>query len=223
MEQYSRTHRAGDVPAHESGVHGAARRVSRGIMQALELGQLVPGQRLVETDLAAQYDVGRNAVREAVQWLSAHGVIDATRHRSAAIRQFAPAEALDVLDVAEAILALAARTAAFRYQAGPHRPLLKAALAELEAADGAPEALSRARRHFHRALISIGSNRQLERLYPAMGLHVLHAQYRRTGVGRPRLDDFRAMAAAIAGSDPHRAEAAVRAHFAWLRDALGEG
>ena len=93
---------------------GASRRVSRGIMRALELGQLVPGQRLIETQLAAEYRVGRNAVREAVQWLSATGVIDLSRYRSAALRELDPVETLEVLEVAEAVIGLLLKAAARR-------------------------------------------------------------------------------------------------------------
>ena len=209
-----------EAPVETSGP-GASRRVSRGIMQALELQQLVPGQRLVETDLAAQYGVGRNAVREAVQWLAAHGVIDLTRHRSAAIRRLDAAEALEVLDVAEAMIGLIVRTAARQYEAGSHGAVLKAALAELERAADDAGAFSRARRHFYRALIEIGGNRELFRLFPAVGVHILYAQYRSTALERIRLGEFQAMATAVMGKDPDQAEAAARAYVGKLRAIVG--
>ncbi len=188
-------------------------------MQAMEVQHLVPGQRLVETDLAARYGVGRNAVREAVQWLAAHGVIDLTRHRSAAIRRLDPLEVMDVLDVAEAMIGLIAETAATRYGAAEHRSLLEGALAEVErgAAGGAPGAFSRGRRHFYRALIEIGGNSELKRLFPAFGIHVLHAQYRSPGLERLRLREFQAMAAAVSSNDPDRAGAIARDHVGQIR------
>jgi DNA-binding GntR family transcriptional regulator len=45
-----------------------------GIMNGLELGTFVPGQRLVETDLVEQFGVGRNSVREALQRLAAEAL-----------------------------------------------------------------------------------------------------------------------------------------------------
>jgi DNA-binding GntR family transcriptional regulator len=205
---------------------GASRRVSRGIMRALEQNQLVPGQRLVETSLAAEYRVGRNAVREAVQWLAAHGVIDITRHRSAALRQLDAAETLDVLEVAQAVIGLVVKAAARNYQAAAHEKRLERALSEAGLADdeARPGAFARARRHLYAALLEIGGNRELQRLFPALGLHILLAQYRSAVPKRHCMDDFRAMAAAIAGNDVEHAHALGRAHIGRIRTAiLGQG
>lgn len=197
--------------------HGAGRTVSRGIMRALERRQLAAGQRLVETDLAAQFGVGRNAVREAIQWLSAHGAIDVTRHRSPAIRQLDPAETQEVLDVAAPIMGLMARAAARRYRPEAHGVSLHAALQALKAADedDTPGAFSQARRRFYRLLIEIGANRELKRVFPAIGMHVLYAQY---PSGRlRRFSDFQAIAEAITAGDAEAAEAAGRAQIEAVR------
>lgn len=202
------------------GAAAASRRVSRGIMQALETQRLIPGQRLVETDLARQYGVGRNAVREAVQWLAAHGVIDLTRHRSAAIRQLDTAETADALDVAEPLIGLVVATAARRYRPDDHRAVLEAALAELElgVAAAAPGAFARGRRRFYRTLIEIGGNGELLRLFRPLGLHIVYAQHRSPGLEQGRLADFQAMAAAVTARDVERGEAAGRAHVAAVRE-----
>ncbi len=214
MEQ---SERPGDA---ETTGPGASRRVSRGIMQALEQQRMVPGQRLVETELAAHYGVGRNAVREAVQWLAAHGVIDLTRHRSATIRRLDAAETADALDVAEPLVGLIVTTAARRYRAQDHRVLLETALARLE--DGAradtPGAFSRSRRLFYRALIEIGGNSELSRLFRVLGLHIVYAQHRSPGLEQGRLGDFQAMAAAVAAGDVARGETAGRDHVARVRE-----
>ena len=197
----------------------ASRRVSRGIMRALESGDLLPGQRLVEADLAADYEVGRNAVREAIQWLAAQGTIAIHRFRSAAIRRFDRDEALEVLDVTASFFGLMARAAARHYRPERHAPLLHDALAEIESAE-IPGAFGRGRRHFYRALLEIGGNRELQRLFPSLGIHILYAQYRSTGPQRPRLEDFRAMRAAISRNDADQAEAAARIHIEMIRAAI---
>ena len=202
------------VPAES----GASRRVSRGIMRALEQNRLVPGQRLVETALAAEYRVGRNAVREAVQWLAAHGVIDVSRHRSAALRQLDAAETLDVLEVAEPLIGLLAKAAARNYQAGTHENRLKTALGEVEQADSS--GFARARRHLYRTLLEIGGNKELQRLFPAVGLHILLAQYRTVIQAAQCVRDFRAMAVAVAAHDVDHAHALGRAHIGRIRKAI---
>jgi DNA-binding GntR family transcriptional regulator len=197
----------------------ASRRVSRGIMRALEQNQLSPGQRLVETSLAAEYRVGRNAVREAVQWLAAHGVIDVSRHRSAALRHLDAAETLDVLEVAEAVIGLLVKGAARNYQTDAHEKRLSAALAEVVQADD-ERGFARARRHFYGTLLEIGGNRELQRLFPAVGLHILFAQYRMVIAKRQCLDDFRAMLVSITHKDVEHAHALGRAHIGQIRRAV---
>src|SRR3546814_19344995 len=81
----------GDVEMQEYGPSGepagSARPAFLGILRDLETGRMVPGQRLVETELASRHGVGRNAAREAMQQLDARGVVDPTPHRSPAIRK----------------------------------------------------------------------------------------------------------------------------------------
>ena len=185
-------------------------------MRALEQGSLAPGQRLVETSLAVEYRVGRNAVREAVQWLAAHGVIEISRHRSASLRRLDAAETRHVLELAEAIIGLMLKAAARNF-APAHEARLRAALAELEQANA--ETLPRARRHFYAALLEIGGNRELTRLFPAIGLHILFAQYRAALAGLG-LDTYRAMAVAVAQGDVEHANALGRAHVGQLRSAI---
>src|SRR3546814_3335354 len=60
----------------KAGSAGATQRVYLGILQDLEKHRMVPGQRLVETELALHFGVGRNAVREAMQRLAVRGVVD---------------------------------------------------------------------------------------------------------------------------------------------------
>lgn len=201
-----------------SGDSGASRRVSRGIMKALEQNTLTPGQRLVETSLAAEYRVGRNAVREAVQWLAAHGVIDLSRHRSAALRVLDAAETLEVLEVAEAVVGLLVQAAARHYRPQAHAEQLGMALAAVERADDG--AFARARRHLYATLLRIGGNRELQRLFPAVGLHILLAQYRGVISSRASLDDFRAMAVAVAANDAAHGQALGRAHIGRIRKAI---
>lgn len=203
---------------------GAARRVSRGIMQALEQGQLVPGQKLVESDLAAQYGVGRNAVREAVQWLAAHGVMDTNRNKSAGIRLLDIAEAQEVLAVARALFGLIARSSAAQFRAGEHGDLLASAVAELNGADDAhrPGAFNRARRHFIRALLTIGGNRELWRLFPALSLHIVHIQFRQAAGKANCLTALTRIAEPVNAGDAARAVQAASAYIDQLAIAIGD-
>src|SRR3546814_6402253 len=133
MEHDCRTIKRGNMDGgSEFEPAGTARKVVLGILSELDERQLVPGQRLAETDLALRYDVGRNAVREAMQHLSVRGIIELEANRSPSIRKLDLAESMEALDVAEAMTALAARSAAARYTGQPPEALFADVLKRLD-------------------------------------------------------------------------------------------
>lgn len=201
------------------GPGGSALLVCLGILADLDHGRLSPGQRLTETDLAARFKVGRNAVREAMQHLAARGIVDLSPNRSPAIRMLDLAEAFEVLDVAEAMLRLAARGAAAGYDAALHAAGLDAAVTGLEHAGTVEDAglFARARRHFYRALLAAGGNRELQRLLPAVSMHILHVQYASPALQRIRLRDYAAIADAVRRRDVAAADLAAAAHVGNVR------
>ena len=201
---------------------GASQRVYLGIMADLEDGNMVPGQRLVETELASRFGVGRNAVREAMQRLAVRGVVDLSRHRSAAIRKLSFDETMDVLVVARMMTGLMARTAARRFDRGLHGHELDAVLISLVAAQAtrSPGAFSKARRRFYRTLLHIGRNAELERLFPAIGMHIIYSQFRSAHLQEIRIADYAAMADTVKSGDACAAETAAHNHVDHVRDLI---
>jgi DNA-binding GntR family transcriptional regulator len=65
----------------------------------MERGALVPGQRLVEADLAQELGVGRMPVREALRILAGDGVVQLSPNRGASIRKIEPRRLRDMLEV----------------------------------------------------------------------------------------------------------------------------
>lgn len=185
---------------------------------------MVPGQRLVETDLAERFGVGRNAVREAMQRLAARGVIDLSRHRSPAIRRLDGEETMEVLAVARAMTALVLGAAAARYSPQDHGAALGAAQAQLEAAadDDELSGFDQARRQFYRLLLDIGGNRELKRLFPAIGMHIIYAQYQSRRLRGIRLADYRRMIDAVRQGEAGAAEAAGEAHVDHVRAVIAD-
>lgn len=211
-----------ELEAPNSDSEKASQRVYRGIMKDLEDGRLVPGQILAETNLAGRYVVGRNAVREAMQHLAARGVVDLSRNRSPTIRRLDTAETHEILDVASAMTALATRTAAIYYAPALHRDLVDSTMGMLAEADSIdePGMFSRARRHFYRTLLLIGGNRELQRLFPAIGMHIIYAQYQSRHLRGIRLADYRDIMDAVVSRDLDRAEGAGRRHVGHVRNAV---
>ena len=200
----------------------AARKVYRGVMEDLEHHRLVTGQRLVETELALRFAVGRNAVREAMQLLAARGVIDLQPNRSSVIRQLDEAETYEVLDVAEVLTAFAAREAARNFASAPNAAMLTVATDQLAhpALSDDPGLFSAARRNFYRALLEVAGNRELNRLFPAIGMHIIYSQYQSPWLRDLRLADYAAMYEAIAAGNEAGADAAAHDHVGKVRAAV---
>ena len=202
----------------------AVQRVYRGILSDVDLGRMVPGQRLIETELAGRFQVGRNAVREAIHRLEGRGVVDRSRNRSPAIRKLDQEETLDVLDVADWMTALTLRAAASRYREAVHAQVLQSALTLLEQAEQSDltGAFSRARRNLYRVFLDIGANRELQRLFPAIGMNIIYAQYQGARLRRIRLTDYRRMIAAVQAGDADLATQMASEHVANVRLAIWE-
>jgi DNA-binding GntR family transcriptional regulator len=207
-------------PAPARPVRSASDVVFAGILGGIEARTFVPAQRLVETDLADRFGVGRNSVREALQRLAACGIVELSRHRGAAIRRLSPQETDDVLDVAERMTGLLARTAC-RGSAEPrHRETLSRVLRELARCGGDPAAFSAARRSFYRTLLEMGDNKELRRLFPTVQMPTVHAQFRLPQLQELRLADYGRIARAVLDGDADDAERAGVDHVRHVRLAL---
>lgn len=195
------------------GVTGPAMLV-RDILHGLSEGRYAPGQRLAEPDLVQQYGVSRSTVREALGRLVAGGVVAQAPHRGARIRRLSRRETRDLLRVTECLLGLAAREAAEAVAAGADPAPLAAAAAVLRDAPSESEAHARAR--YYRALVALGGNSELQRLLPALQIHLVRAQLRSLRSAESAPDAHAVIVAAIAGASVDIAEAEARAHVARL-------
>ncbi|HEX5416791.1 MAG TPA: GntR family transcriptional regulator, partial [Chloroflexota bacterium] len=76
-------------------------------------GDLAPGQRIVEADLAKQLEVSKSPVREAILQLKQDGlVIDAPKGRGVVVAPLKANDVREIYAVREALELLAARTLA---------------------------------------------------------------------------------------------------------------
>ena len=193
-----------------------------GIVNGLDVHEFVPGQRLVEADLAAHFGVGRNSVREALQRLAAEGIVEIFRHKGAAIRSLTLLETIDVLDVAERMTGLLARSAARGVSAGRPSQPIERALEQLTDADRAhdQDAFGRARRSFYRALLETCGSRELRRLFPSIQMPIVYAQHRLSMLQKIRLRDYHAMGRAVLDGDELAADEAGMAHVRNVREEI---
>lgn len=88
--------------------------VATEIRSAILSGALAPGERLKQENLAADLNVSRIPVREALRTLEAEGLIETTPGRGSRVVRITPEDATDVLTVRGTLEGLAARLAAAR-------------------------------------------------------------------------------------------------------------
>ena len=194
------------------------------LRDALTRGDLAPGQRLVEADLAELYDVTRASVRAALIDLASEGLVERIPNRGARVRVVPVEEAVAITEcrmVLEGLCAARAATAATDDEI--------ASLVELGAqmraavADGEPVKYSEYNRQLHRRVREISAqpvaNAVLDRLNAQLVRHQFRLSLR---PGRPQvsLGEHLAIIEAIATRNPEAAEAATRAHLTSVIAAL---
>jgi len=75
---------------------------------AIVTGEISPGERLIEEELAERLGLSRGAVRGAILRLDHEGLVVRERNRGARVRRFTPAEAVEILEARAALESLAA-------------------------------------------------------------------------------------------------------------------
>ncbi|RKR73424.1 GntR family transcriptional regulator [Frondihabitans australicus] len=207
-------------------IKGAAGRthVADAIRRALWAGELVPGQRLVEQDLADQYGVTRNSAREALSDLAADDVVELVPHRGARIRVVSVDEAVQITECRSALERLCARKAAVLATPSQRAALVAVGDGLREAvAQGAVETYSTLNRRLHDLVIEYSGQvvaaRQLERL----NVQVVRFQFRlamRPGRPAQSLPQLLSIIDAVVAGDADAADAAAAAQLQSVIDEL---
>ncbi|MXO60655.1 GntR family transcriptional regulator [Altererythrobacter salegens] len=196
--------------------HSPFERVHRGILRGLYEGRFVPGQRLVAPDLMRQFDVGRGTIREVLQRLASTGVIRILPQKGAQVRRMTRREVVEILDLVEVMLGLGARGSAGAMADPERRAQLQREYEILMACkfDEDFAGFLAAREAYYRSVIAMGGNRELQRIFPAIQVHIMRVQLRAFDHAADAANpaDYRLLHEAIVSGDAHAAEHAGRQH-----------
>jgi DNA-binding GntR family transcriptional regulator len=133
-------------------------------------GDLAPGQRIVEADLAKQLEVSKSPVREAILQLKQDGlVIDAPKGRGVVVAPLKPSDVREIYAVREALEGIAVRVLATAPR--PDRVAAISAIVDRmrqALADGDLQRQFDLDVDFHTALCSATGNRRLQDLFSGL-------------------------------------------------------
>jgi DNA-binding GntR family transcriptional regulator len=186
-----------------------AEQVYQALRERIVTVALEPGARLIERDLAAEFEVSRIPLREALQRLAGDGLVTTVPGQGSIVTVPTPKDIEDLLDVRAGLEPLAARLAAAG--AGPE------ALARLRACvqpQNDPEALTEANAAFHREVVAAANNPLLAQIMEPLEARMrwlFHLAAERD-LDQQRREHAKPLEA-LEAADPERAAAIALAHI----------
>lgn len=139
--------------------------VFRTLRQGILMGELKPGERLMEIHLANRLGVSRTPIREAIRMLELEGLVTMIPRRGAEVSQITEKNLRDVLEVRRALDALAVELACERITE-EEKKALAAACTEFEQATRTKDAktITQADVKLHDIIVTAAGNERLTKL-----------------------------------------------------------
>jgi DNA-binding GntR family transcriptional regulator len=193
---------------------------------AIVAGELSPGERLIEEELAERLGVSRGAVRAAILRLGHDGLAVRERNRGARVRRFTPEEAVEILEARAALEPLAAGYAAMRRSDAEVRDL-RAFVGDMALLLDRGELLAISERNaaLHRRILEISGHAVALDICSRLHSQLVRFQFRTVlAPGRPErsLAEHDRIVSAIAAGDSAGAEQAMREHLTNVTYALAD-
>jgi DNA-binding GntR family transcriptional regulator len=191
---------------------------------AIYRGELTPGQRLVEAEVAGRYHASRAAVREALALLTNEGLVLRERNRGARVRPVSLDEAVEIFEARAVLEGLCAAKAAAAITTREQREL-KALSSPMTKAVRRNDIIvhNQTSLRVHTKIQEIAKqatvSTMLDRLRYQSGRYQFHVALL---PGRPAQScaEHIAIIEAVCSRDPDAAEAAMRDHLWSVIDAL---
>lgn len=188
--------------------------------EAIVNGELPAGTQLVELALAAQFQVSRTPIREALRRLEQDGLVE-RGNRGMQVRGRSPEEILEIYEVRITLEASAARAAAERHTPLDLLKIQQVHEAMVAASTDDPESLAAINRKFHEVLWSMSHNATLVDLLGRLHAHLI--RYRGTTLAYQNrweivLKEHQELIEAIKAGDRDRAGQIAEEHMTGARN-----
>jgi DNA-binding GntR family transcriptional regulator len=191
---------------------------------AIATGEILPNERLIESELMERFDAGRPSVRIALIRLEQEGLVEQERGHSARVRLIGRDEAVEISEARALLESYATAAAAER--------ATDADIDELRTLVEKSDSLRDAGRvselvdidtRFHQKILEISANRTIMRLNGALHGHLVR-HHRSTQLEQERSgaspQEHRAIVDAIAAHNPVAASTAMQTHLDRLTQVL---
>lgn len=193
-----------------------ADRIADRLKRSIVTGEIKPGQKLIEKDIAAAFNVSRTPLREALSRLVNDGLAIGIPYRGIFVRQITLRQVQDIYELRIAIEGLAALFAAERAGANDIARLGELLVAmDKEQADDDSAELKLLNERFHRSIaVASGNALLVERLDEIWTWVTLSRTtvWSATGRGNTSRDEHHALYEAIRGRAPVQARALAEEH-----------
>lgn len=190
-------------------------------------GELRPGEKLVELDLAERLGTSRGPIRQAIRELVREGIVVEFARRGHVVATPTARDLVEVYGVREALEVAAVKLAAARVRDEDVQDL-EGHLDAFERGTGDYLANTVHDLDFHRALISLSGNDRMAAMNEQMLTQTAHL-LRAAAEANPTLQTtirpsaHRDIVDALSGRDAARASAAVEAHYRYAEERLFPG
>ena len=142
------------------------------------VGEIAPGTRMMEIELADEMGVSRTPVREAIRKLEKEGLVTNEPRKGAYASDVSIKDMVDVLEVREDLEAMAAAMAAQKVNKDEKQALIEATMEYKEAVESErTEDIIRCDEKFHQLIVNYSGNKTLIQLFSQVQELALRFRY----------------------------------------------
>ena len=197
---------------HRTNLHEQIKEI---LLQRILSGEYKPGDRLIEMQIAQEFDTSQAPVRESLRELEALGFVESEPYRGTRVRAITKAELAEIYPVRAALEEVAARVAAVRL-AGNVKAL-ETELAAMHSAADKDDLFEQVQHdvEFHRLIVEASGNRVLQDVWRSLRIEARTLiSALKTHIGGHEIAEMhRPVLEALAEGNPEKAGALLRKHI----------
>ncbi len=194
---------------------------------AIVKGDIPPGSKINEPQLAGQYGISRGPLREAIRRLEGYKLVEIKANAGARVVSLNESQAIEIYEIRESLEGLACRLAASKAtpeECGQLRALLVRHEAQIEQDNWTQYVQEEGDWDFHYKLVELSGNRRLFDLLCEELYYLLRLFRHQTGSAPSRPEqafrEHHQIVDAIEAGDSELAELLMRRHIAGARNTL---